>query len=121
MFSYPRAATNRFDLTLQDGPNTHDTYIPRWTIRGNHSPPSLRTSELSHQHIISRALRESTKNKIYKNSILCSHSTCLRGGLEFRTSEAKWCISLLVPTTSYSQYVVSTIQTRSAGPTMDGT
>ena len=36
-----RLTANRSDLTLQDGPNQHGTYLPRRTIRANHSPPRL--------------------------------------------------------------------------------
>ena len=36
-----RLTANRFDLTLQGGPNQHGTHLPRRTIRANHSPPRL--------------------------------------------------------------------------------
>ena len=36
-----RLTANRFDLTLQGGPNQHGTYLPRRTIHTNHSPPRL--------------------------------------------------------------------------------
>ena len=36
-----RLTPNRFDLTLQGGPNQHSTHLPRRTIRANHSPPRL--------------------------------------------------------------------------------
>ena len=36
-----RQMANRFDLTLQGGPNQHGTHLPRRTIRANHSPPRL--------------------------------------------------------------------------------
>ena len=36
-----RLTANRFDLTLQGGPNQHDTQKPRRTLRANHSPPRL--------------------------------------------------------------------------------
>ena len=36
-----RLTANRFDLTLQGGPNQHGTYLPRRTIHANHSPPRL--------------------------------------------------------------------------------
>ena len=42
-----RLTANRFDLTLQGGPNQHGTYLPRRTIRANHSPPCL---ELQDRH-----------------------------------------------------------------------
>ena len=34
-------SANRFDLTLQGGPNQHGTYLPRRTIQTNHFPPRL--------------------------------------------------------------------------------
>ena len=36
-----RLTANRFDLTLQGGPNQHGTHLPRRTIRAKHSPPHL--------------------------------------------------------------------------------
>ena len=36
-----RLMANRFDLTLQGGPNQHGTHLARRTIRANHSPPRL--------------------------------------------------------------------------------
>ena len=39
--SYPRDTANRFDLTLQGGPNQHGMHEPRRTICTNHSPPCL--------------------------------------------------------------------------------
>ena len=36
-----RLTANRSDLTLQGGSNQHGTYLPRRTIRANHSPPRL--------------------------------------------------------------------------------
>jgi hypothetical protein len=40
-----RLTANRFDLTLQGGPNQHGTHMPRQTIRANHSPPRLELQE----------------------------------------------------------------------------
>ena len=57
-----RLTTNRSDLTLQGGPNQHGTYLPRRTIHANHSPPRLELQEPAQRHIVSRALRETTKN-----------------------------------------------------------
>ena len=61
--SYPRDTANRFDLTLQGGPNQHGTYLPRRTIHANHSPPRLELQELAQRHMVSRAQRETTKSK----------------------------------------------------------
>ena len=36
-----RLTANRFDLTLQGGPNQHGTRMPRRTARTNPSPPRL--------------------------------------------------------------------------------
>ena len=36
-----RLTANRFDLTLQGGPNQHGTHKSRRTTRTNHSPPRL--------------------------------------------------------------------------------
>jgi len=58
-----RLTANRFDLTLQGGPNQHGTHMSRWTIRTNHSHPHLELQEPSQRHIVSRALRETTKSK----------------------------------------------------------
>ena len=48
-----RLEANQSDLTLQGGPNQHDTYMPRRTIRTNHFPPRPRTSEPAHRRIVS--------------------------------------------------------------------
>ena len=37
-----RLTANRFDLTLQGGPNQHGTRMPHRTTRINHSPPHLK-------------------------------------------------------------------------------
>ena len=59
-----RLTANRFDLTLQGGPNQHGTQKPRQTPRTNLSPPRLELQEPAQRHIvISRALRETTKSK----------------------------------------------------------
>ena len=51
-----RLTANRFDLTLQGGPNQHDMHRPRRTTRTDHSPPRLELQELAQRHIVSRAL-----------------------------------------------------------------
>ena len=58
-----RLTANRPDLTLQGGPNQHGTYLPHRTIHANHSPPRLKLQEPAQRHIVSRALRETTKSK----------------------------------------------------------
>ena len=58
-----RLTANRSDLTLQGGPNQHDTYLSRRTIHANHSPPRLELQEPAQRHMVSRAQRETTKSK----------------------------------------------------------
>ena len=58
-----RLTANRSDLTLQGGPNQHGTYLPRRTIRTNHSPPRLELQKPAQQHMVSRAQHETTKSK----------------------------------------------------------
>ena len=48
-----RLTANRFDLTLQGGPNQHGTYLPRRTIHANHSPPRLELQESTQRHMVS--------------------------------------------------------------------
>ena len=55
--------TRRIDLTLQSGPNQHGTQKPRRTSRTNLSPPRLELQEPAQRHMVSRAQRETTKNK----------------------------------------------------------
>ena len=65
-----RLTANRFDLTLQGGHNQHGTHMSRWIIRTNHSPPHLELQEPAQRHIVSRALRETTKSKhMHPNSL----------------------------------------------------
>ena len=59
-----RLTANRFDLTLHGGPNQHGTQKPRRTPRTNLSPPRLELQELAQRHIVSPALRETTKSKL---------------------------------------------------------
>ena len=61
--SYPRDTANRSDLILQGGPNQHSTHKPNRTTHTNHSPPRLELQEPAQRHIVSRALRETTKSK----------------------------------------------------------
>ena len=58
-----RLTANRFDLTLQGGPNQHGTQKPHRTPRTNLSPLRLELQEQAQRHIVSRALRETTKSK----------------------------------------------------------
>ena len=58
-----KLTANRFDLTLQGGPNQHGTQKPRRTPRANPSPPRLELQEPAQRHMVSRAQRETTKSK----------------------------------------------------------
>ena len=58
-----RLTANRSALTLQGKPNQHGTRMPRRTIRTNHCSPRLELQEPAQRHIVSRALRETTKSK----------------------------------------------------------
>ena len=58
-----RLTANRFNLTLQGGPNQHGTHTSRRTIRTKYFPPHLELQEPAQRHIVSRALRETTKSK----------------------------------------------------------
>jgi len=58
-----RLTANRSDLTLQGGPNQHGTQKPRRTPRTNLSPPPLELQEPAQRHMVSRAQRETNKNK----------------------------------------------------------
>ena len=115
---WERLTANRFDLTLQGGPNQHGTQKPRWTPRTNFSPSLSRTTEPPHFHIVSRALRETTKSKLmHPNSPRpLDYPKGWEGVLYFQKEAV---LGLSVSTTSYSRYAVSTIQTRSAGPDIE--
>src|SRR6185503_13457914 len=58
-----RDTANRFDLTLQGGPNQHDTQKPRRTPRTDISPPRLELQEPAQRQMVSRAQCETTKSK----------------------------------------------------------
>ena len=70
-----RLTANRSDLTLQGGPNQHGTRKPRRTTCTNPSPPHLELQKLAQQHIVSRALRETTKSKHMRPPFFRGHST----------------------------------------------
>ena len=70
-----RLTANRFDLTLQGGPNQHGTHMPRRTTRTNHSPPRLELQEPAQRHMVSRAQRETTKSKHMHPPILRDYLT----------------------------------------------
>ena len=58
-----RLTTNRFDLTLQGGPNQHGMQKPHRTPRTNLSTPRLKLQEPAQRHMVIRAQRETTKSK----------------------------------------------------------
>ena len=111
-----RLTANRSDLTLQGGPSQHGTHMFRRTTRTNHSPLRLELQEPTQRHIVSRALRETTKSNTC-NPFLRGHSTTLGVGCGFLYFRSKTVLGLPVSTTSYSYHAISTIQTWSAGPT----
>ena len=59
-----RLTANRSDLTLQGGPNQHGTQKALSDSTDQPFPSPPRTTEPPHLHIVSRALRETTKNKL---------------------------------------------------------
>ena len=114
--SYPRDTANRFDLTLQGGPNQHGTYLPHRTIHANHSPPRLELQEPAQRHMVNRAQRETTKSN-NASPFLRDYSTTPGVGCGFLYFRSKAVLGLPVSTASYSRHAVSTIQIWSAGPT----
>ena len=103
-----RQTANQSDLTLQGGPNQHGTQKPRQTTRTNLSPPRLELQEPAQRHIVSRALRETTKSNTC-NPFLRGHSTTLGVGCGFLYFRSKAVLGLPVLTTSYSRHAISTI------------
>ena len=86
--SYPRDTANRFDLTLQGGPNQHGTHTPRRTTRTNHSSPRLELQD--HPTIIWSAEPNMRPPKvIHASPILCDYSTTTKGEMESCTFEAR--------------------------------
>ena len=77
-----RLTANRFDLTLQGGPNQHGTHRSRRTTHTNYSPPCLELQEPAQRHIVRRALRETAKSKCVQ-PILRGHWTTLGVGCGF--------------------------------------
>src|SRR6185437_12223001 len=86
--SYPRDTANRFDLTLQGGPNQHGAYKPRRTTRTKHSPPRL---ELQDRPTIiwSAELNMRPPKVIHAFPILCDYSTTPGGEMESCTFETR--------------------------------
>ena len=115
-----RLTANRSDLTLQGGPNQHGTYLPRRTIHDNHSTPRLELQEPAQRHIVSRALRETTKNKHMRPLFSAATRLALGVGCGFLYFRSKAVLGLPVSTTSYSRHAVSTVQTQSRGQTTNG-
>ena len=83
-----RLTANRFDLTLQGGPNQHGTHLPRRTIRANHSPPSL---ELQDRPTIiwSAELNMRPPKVIHASPFLCDYSTTPGGEMGSCTFEVR--------------------------------
>ena len=114
--SWSRDTVNRFDLTLQGGPNQHGTYLPRRTIWVNHSPPRLELQD--RPTIIWSAELNARPPKIntciHISPRLLDHPRRWDGVLYFRREAV---LGLPVSTTSYFRHAVSTVQTWSSGPT----
>ena len=105
---------NRFDLTLQGGPNQHGTHKPRRTTHTNHSPPRL---ELQDRPTIIWSAELNMRPPKVNTCIpispwLLDYSRRWEGVMYFRSNAV---LGLPVSTTSYSRHAVSTIQTRSTG------
>ena len=111
-----RLTANRFDLTLQGGPNQHGMQKPRWTTRTNPSPPRLelqdRPTIIWSAELNVRPPKVNICNPISPR--LLDYPRRWDGVMYFRGEAV---LGLPVSTTSYSRYAVSTIQTWSAGPT----
>ena len=113
-----RLTANRFDLTLQDGPNQHGTQKPRRTTCTNLSPPRL---ELQDRPTIIWSAELNVRPPkvnicIPISPLLLDYPRRWDGVLYFRGEAV---LGLPVSTISYSRHTVSTVQTWSAGPTTD--
>ena len=104
-----RLTANRSDLTLQGGPNQHDTYLPRRTIQDNHSPPRLELHEPAQRHIVSRALRETAKSK-HIQPLSPRPLDYPRSWVQVPVLSKQGSTRLTVSTTSYSRHTISIIQ-----------
>ena len=111
-----RLTANRFDLTLQGGPNQHGTQKPCRNPRTDLSPPRLELQD--RPTIIWSAELDVRPPKV--NICIPTSPRLLDyprrwDGVLYFWGEAV--LGLPVPTTFYSRHAVSTIQTWSAGPT----
>src|SRR6185503_20240997 len=106
-----RLTANRSDITLQGGPNQHGTQRPRRTSHTNLSPPRLELQEPAQRHMVSRAQRETTKNKHMHPQFSTTTRLAPGVGCGFLYFRNKAVLGLPVSTTSYSRYAASTIQT----------
>ena len=111
-----RLTANRSDLTLQGGPNQHDTHKSRRTTRINHSPPRL---ELQDRPTIIWSAELNVRPPKVNNAspFLRDYLTTPGVGCGFLYFRIKAVLGLPVSTTSYSRHAISTVQTWSAGPT----
>ena len=83
-----RLTVNRFDLTLQGGPNQHGTQKPRRTTRTNLSPPRF---ELQDRPIIiwSAELNVRPQKVIHATPFLRDYSTTPGGEMESCTFDVR--------------------------------
>ena len=114
-----RLTANRFDLTLQGGPNQHGTQKPRRTSRPNLSSPRLELQEPAND-IWSAELNVRPRKVNICIPILRDYLTTPGVGCGFLYFRSKAVLGLPVSTTSYSRYAVSTVQTQSQGQTTNG-
>ena len=112
--SYPRVTANRSDLTLQGGPNSHDTWKPR---RATHVNCSHNYPEVWIKPANTRMMSPARANTRWTRGPLHHPSTLPSTAGRDSDSDAIKVISLPVSTTSYFRHVVSTVQTRSTMPT----
>ena len=116
--SYLWVMTNRSDLTLQGGPNSHDTCKPHWTSHVNcshHYHDIWTTPTKTRVKGPSRWTPGEPGGDIQTNT--SHHSTPRVAGRDSKY-RCKAVHSLPVSTTSYFRYVVSTVQSSISSATM---
>ena len=114
--SYPRVTANRSDLTLQGGPNSHDTWKPR---RATHVNCSHNYPEVWIKPANTRMMSPARANTRWTRGPLHHPSTLPSTAGRDSDSDAIKVISLPVSTTSYFRHVVSTVQSSVKGPTTE--
>ena len=105
---------NRSDLTLQGGPNSHDTWKPR---RATHVNCSHNYPEAWIKPASTRMMSPARANTQWTRGLLHHPSTLPSTAGREPDFDAIKVISLPVSTTSYFWHVVSTVQSSVKGPT----